>query len=220
MAETKPDIAFATSVVIRFAENPSWPHIEDVKTIIRHLKATRTVSIIYCGEKEGELIVKSYSDSDWAGDHATRKSTSGFIFMLNGEAVSWCSKRQATVAMSSTNAEYVALILAAKKATWLRLLLTEIGLLNKEDQYAEIKVAQVSKEEEQIKADVEWQEEEELSMTLTSKIAPTALATLSPLTSNDSSLGVSLKEDNQGSIAFAHNPVFHAHTQHIDIQHH
>ncbi len=60
--------------------------------------------------------------------------------MLNGGLVSWCSKKQATVALSSTKAEYVTLTFAAKEATWMRLLLTEIGLLDKEGQYTEIKV--------------------------------------------------------------------------------
>ena len=110
---------------------------------MRYLKATKTVGITYGGGEGGDnLTIRGYSDSDWAGDHATRKSTSGFIFMLNGGPVSWCSKRQATVALSSTEAEYVALTLAAKEATWLRLLLTKIGLLDEDGQYAVIKVAQ------------------------------------------------------------------------------
>ena len=109
---------------------------------MRYLKATRSVGITYGGEEGGggDLIIKGYSDSDWAGDHATRKLTSGFVFMLNGGPVSWYAKRQATVALSSTEAEYVALTLAAKEATWLRLLLTKLGLLKASDQYAEIKV--------------------------------------------------------------------------------
>ncbi len=116
MVETRPDIAFATSVVSRFAKNPSRQHTEAVKTIMRYLKATRNLGITYGGE-EGDLIIKGFSDSDWASDHASRKSTSGFVFMLNGGPVSWYSKRQATVALSSREAEYVALILAAKEAT-------------------------------------------------------------------------------------------------------
>lgn len=221
MVETRPDIAFATLVVSRFAKNPSRQHTEAVKTVKRYLKATKTVGITYGGDEGGDLIIKGYFDSDWAGDHATRKSTSGFIFMLNGGPVSgWGSKRQATVALSSTEAEYVGLTLAAKEATWLRLLLTEIGLLHEEGQYAVINVAQGSKGTEQIKADDAGQEGEAPSMTLTSNAAPTASAPLPPLTSNDSSLLLLLKGDNQGSIALAHNPVFHARTKHIDIQHH
>ena len=184
-----------------------------------YLKATRTVKITYGGEKGGELIIKGYSDSDWASDHSTRKSTSGFIFMLNGGPISWRSKKQATVALSSTEAEYVALTLAAKEATWLRLLLTEIGLLDEESQYAEIKMAQGSIGEEQIKADVVRQEEEAPSIILASNKTPTTPAPLLSLTSNDSSFSISLKRDHPGSIALVHNLIFHACTKHIDIKH-
>ncbi len=152
------------------------------------------------------------------------------IFMLNGGPVSWCSKRQATVALSSTEAEYVALTLAVKEATWLRLLLTEIGLLDEDGQYAVIKVAQ-STGTEQIKDDAAGQEGEVPSRTLTSNAArpdaaPIDVATTVPtgplsLTNTDNSpASLFLKGDNQGSIALAHNPVFHARTKHIDIQHH
>lgn len=88
------------------------------------------------------MLVEGYSDSDWAGDGGGRRSASGFIFMLNGGPVSWCSKRQSTVALSSTEAGYVALTLAAKEATWLRLLLTELGLLQPDQQHALIKVSE------------------------------------------------------------------------------
>lgn len=184
---------------------------------MQYLKATRTIRIAYGGEEGGDLIIKGYSDSDWAGDHATRKSSSGFIFMLNGGLVSWCSKRQATVALSQTEAEYVALTFAAKEATWLRLLLIEIGLLDEEGQYAVIKVTQGSIGAEQIQADAAGQMGGAPSMNLTSNAAP---APLPSLTNNNSSASLSLKGDNQGSIAFAHNPVFHARTKPIDIQHH
>ena len=64
-----------------------------------------------------KFLIEGYSDSDWAGDRESRKSRSGFIFVLNGGPVSWCSKRQPTVALSSTEAEYIALTLAVKEAT-------------------------------------------------------------------------------------------------------
>ncbi len=102
MVKTRPDIAFATSVVSRFAKNPSRKHKEAVKTIMRYLKATRTLGITYGGEEEGDLIIKGYSDSDWASDHAIKKSTSESIFMLYERPVSWCSKKQTTVVLSST----------------------------------------------------------------------------------------------------------------------
>lgn len=117
MVETRPDIAFATSVASRFSKNPPQQHTEAVQTILRYLKGSRDRGITFGGGKD--LIIEGCSDPDWAGDKESRKSTSGFIFMLNGGPVSWCSKRQPTVALSSIEAEYIALTLAAKEATWM-----------------------------------------------------------------------------------------------------
>ena len=98
--ETRPDISFATSVASRFAKNPGHQHTEAVKTILRYLKGSRERGITYGGQDK--LLVEGYSESDRAGDKDDWKSTSGFIFMLNGGPVSWCSKKQRTVALSST----------------------------------------------------------------------------------------------------------------------
>lgn len=117
MVETRPDIAFAASIASRFAKNPSYQHTEAVKTILRYLKGFRKWGTTY--GREDELRIEDYLDSDWAGDKESRESSSGYIFMLNGGPVSWCSKRQATVALPSTEAEYIALTLSAKEATWL-----------------------------------------------------------------------------------------------------
>ncbi len=195
MVETRPDIAFATSVVARFAKNPGHQHIEAAKTVLRYLKGLRERGITFGGQDK--LLVEGYSDFDWAGDKEDQKSTSGFIFMLNGRSVSWRSKKQATVALLSTEAEYIALTLAAKKATWLRLLLTELGLLQPDKQHALIKVLEQNKSTQAIQDHSnEHRGGGELEI-----IMP-------------------LKGDNQGSIALIHNPVFHSRTKHINIQHH
>lgn len=88
MVETRPDIAFTTLIISRFAKNPSQRHTEVVKTILQYLKATNTVGITYGSNDKGDLTIRGYFNSDWARDHATRKSTSGFVFMLNGGPVS------------------------------------------------------------------------------------------------------------------------------------
>lgn len=111
--------------------------------------------------------------------------------------MSWCSKRQATVALSSTKAEYIALTLAAKDAIWLRLLFTKLGLLLPDQQHAKIKIAYSNTSGKAIKAD-----QNTLGEMATGKYS------------------IPLRDDNQGSIALAYNPVFHARTKHIDIQHH
>lgn len=214
MVETRPDVAFATSVASRFAKNPGHQHMEAVKTILRYLKGSRDRGITYGGLDQEQLLVEGYSDSDWAGDKESRRSTSGFIFMLNGGPVSWCSKRQPTVALSSTEAEYIALTLAAKEATWLRLLLTELGLVQPDQQHALIKVSQNNTSVHAIHRDLHDERggEDELSE-LAEKNEPAKIPKVTEIV-------VPLKGDNQGSIALAHNPVFHSRTKHIDIQHH
>ena len=91
MVETRPDIAIATSLVSRFAKNPSHQHTEAVKTILKYFKGSKHRGITYGGDEE--LKIEGYSDSDWAGDKESQKSTSDFIFMLNGGPISWRSKK-------------------------------------------------------------------------------------------------------------------------------
>lgn len=73
--------------------------------------------------------MEGYSDSDSVGDKKSQKSTFGFIFILNRELISWCLKKLVIIALSSTEAEYIALTLAVKKTIWLYLLLTKLGFL-------------------------------------------------------------------------------------------
>lgn len=86
MVEIRPDIAFSVAVAARFAKNPSHTHTEAVKTILRYLKGSIDRGITYGGEDK--LLGEGYSHSNWAGDKESRKSTSGFVFMLNGGPVS------------------------------------------------------------------------------------------------------------------------------------
>ncbi len=193
MVQTRPDISFATSVASRFAKNPGHQHTEAVKTILRFLKSSRDRGIIYGGQDK--LLVDGYSDSDWAGDKNSRKSTSDFIFILNRGPVSWCSKKQSIVALSSIEAEYIALTLAAKEVTWLRLLLKELGLLQPDQQHALIKVSEHNTSSHAIDNDFD-------------------------IACGGGEIVIPLKGDNLGSIALAHNQVFHSRTMYIDIQHH
>ena len=84
MLETRPNIAFAISVISRLAKNPFRQQTKVVKTIMRYLKATRSIGITYGRKKGGEnFIIKGYSDSNRAGDYTAKKSVSGFVFILN-----------------------------------------------------------------------------------------------------------------------------------------
>ena len=119
---TRPDIAFATSTVAQFSENPGWAHWEAVKRIYRYLIGTKSLELTYGGDKRGLV---GYVDADGASQEH-RRAISGYVFMVDGGAVSWSSKKQELVTLSTAEAEYVAQTYAAKEAIWLRRLLMEI----------------------------------------------------------------------------------------------
>ena len=161
MLRTRPDIAFPVGALSQYNTNYGKPHWIAVKRILWYLQATKHLQLTYISPT-GLL---GYCDADYGGDTDDRRSFSGFAFMFAGGAVSWSSKKQRTVALSSTEAEYMAVTQAAKEATWFRRLLKEIKHFVDD--------------------------------------TPTTIF-----------------EDNQGCIALAKNPAYHAKTKHIDIQHH
>jgi len=124
---TRPDLAFSMSRLSRYLDNPSSEHEIALKRVFRYLKGTIGHGLTFqaC---ENEPFVYGYSDADWAGDVETRKSTSGYAFFVAGGLVSWKTRLQSIVTLSSTEAEYAALAETLREAAWLRSLLTEIGL--------------------------------------------------------------------------------------------
>ena len=129
---TRPDIAFATSTVAQYSENPSWKHWEAVKTIFRYLLGIKNLQLTYEGE-ERDLV--GYIDADGAlQDH--RRAISGYVFMADGGAVSWSSKKQELVTLSTMKAKYITATHAAKEAIWLQCLLMELfGSFNTQPHY-------------------------------------------------------------------------------------
>lgn len=123
MLGTRPDIAFAVSVVSRHASNPDSLHWQAVKRIFRYLKGSLKLQLTFRGPLQ---VLSVYSDADWAGDHDTRRSTSGFLFNIGSGAISWSAKRQPTVALSSCEAEYMGQTQATKEAIWLKSLLAQL----------------------------------------------------------------------------------------------
>jgi len=119
---TRPDIAFATSTVAQFFENPGQAHWEAVKRIFRYLKGTRDLSLVYGGKRED---LQGWVDADGASQEH-RRAISGYVFMVDGGAISWSSKKQELVTLSTTEAEYVAATHAAKEGMWLRALFGEV----------------------------------------------------------------------------------------------
>ncbi|KAL4271204.1 hypothetical protein GQ457_13G028940 [Hibiscus cannabinus] len=121
---TRPDIAQAVGVVSRYMANPGREHWNAVKRILRYIKGSLNVALCYGGS---DFLISGYVDSDYAGDLDKSKSTTGYVFTITGGAVSWVSKLQSVVAMSTTEAEYVAATQASKEAMWLKMLLEELG---------------------------------------------------------------------------------------------
>ena len=159
---TRPDIAFTISQLSQFNSCPITAHLAAAKRCLRYFRHTLDIGLTFSGSNG--LVLEAFSDADW-GAGEDRKSVSGYIFLLAGAAICWQSRKQSTVALSSTEAEYIALVQAAKELLWILQLLDDLGItdvINRNIIY----------------------------------------------------------EDNQGAIALAKNPEYHARTKHIDIQYH
>ena len=122
---SRPDITYSVSTLAKFSSHPNKQHWIALKRVLRYLKGTVLHGITYTRKSSKECI--SYSDADWAGDLDDRKSTSGYLFQVSGGAVTWRSKKQSSVALSTAEAEYMALSSAAQEAVWLRQLTAELG---------------------------------------------------------------------------------------------
>ena len=123
---TRPDIAQAVGALAKFMATPTTVHFQAAKGVLRYIAGTKDYGINFSGKDQGGL--RGYCDADYAGDLDTRRSTTGYVFIINGGAICWSSKRQPTVAASTTEAEYMAAAHAVKEALWLRKLATDLQL--------------------------------------------------------------------------------------------
>ena len=123
---TRPDVSYALSVTSRYQSDPGDGHWTAVKNILKYLRRTKDSFLIY---GEGNLKIVGYTDASFQTDKDDSKSQSGYIFTLNGGAVSWKSSKQETTADSTTEAEYIAASDAAKEAVWIRKFVTELGVV-------------------------------------------------------------------------------------------
>jgi len=119
---TRPDITYTVSVLSKYADNPRLVHWNAVKHVFTYLAGTKDLWLTF-GDSMAKL--EGYTDAD-GSVHEDRKAVSGYAFLLDGGAVSWSSKKQEIIALSTTEAEYVATTHAAKEALWLRSLIGEI----------------------------------------------------------------------------------------------
>lgn len=122
---SRPDIAYAVGIVSRYLDRYNNLHWNAVKRIMRYLSHTKNHGILYSKCENLNLI--GFSDSDYAADIDTRRSTSGYIFKLSNGPITWTSKRQTVVSLSTAEAEYIAACLTVKDSIWIRKLLSELG---------------------------------------------------------------------------------------------
>jgi transposase InsO family protein len=136
MLGTRPDIAFAVASLSQFSSNPGQSHWAAVRHVLRYLCGSAHYKLTYGPAPsltpESSILrlptLQGYCDSDWGADRDDRRSVTGYVFMLGGGAVSWQSKKQHTVALSSVEAEYMASTQATKEALWWRTFLIELGM--------------------------------------------------------------------------------------------
>ena len=129
MISTRPDLSYSISLLSRFMSNPGCDHWNALKWLLRYIKSTENVSLNFC-KRNSTLDLVGYVDSDFAGDRDSRKSTTAYQFTLGGNCISWKSQLQPLVALSTTEAEYVAVTDEFKEAIWLQGFLKEAKLLD------------------------------------------------------------------------------------------
>ena len=117
MLGTRPDITYAVTKLAQFAANPLKDHMSKAQYICCYLNSTPNYSLVYDGS--GDEGVIAFTDSDWAADPIKRRSITGYFFKLAGGIFSWQSRAQKTIALSSTEAEYMALSDCSRKAMWI-----------------------------------------------------------------------------------------------------
>ncbi|KAJ9558089.1 hypothetical protein OSB04_012703 [Centaurea solstitialis] len=125
---TRPDVAYSVSVTSRYQQNPGEPHWVAVKNILKYLRRTKEMFLVFGGSKD-EISVTGYFDASFQTDRDDFRSQSGYVFTLNGGAISWKSSKQDTIADSTTEAEYIAACDAAKEAVWLRNFLSDLRVV-------------------------------------------------------------------------------------------
>ena len=122
---TRPDISFAVNKLAQFLNNPGQAHVEAAIRILRYLKGTKNWSLNLGGRVAD---IAGYTDSDWGGDRDDRKSIGAYVFRMGDGAITWKTKKQSSVALSSVEAEYMAMCQAAKEAVWLTSLLKDFDI--------------------------------------------------------------------------------------------
>jgi len=128
MVCTRPDLSQALSMISRYMRDPGKDHWEVVKWVLRYIKGTMDVGLVFKKDSTSKHECIRYINSDYAGDLDKRRSTTGYVFTLSQAPVSWRSILQSTIALSTTEAEYVAMTEVMKETIWLQELLDDLRI--------------------------------------------------------------------------------------------
>ena len=128
LAHTRPDHAYALSIVIQFTHNLGEQHMNAVMRILRYLKFSPGKGILFAKNVDCQSV-DAYSDANWAGEIDDRQSTSGYFTFVGCNLVTWRTKKKNVIARSSAKAEFRGMALGICEALWLRLLLIDLGYL-------------------------------------------------------------------------------------------
>lgn len=126
LSHTRPDIAFAVSLVSQFMHSPREVHLQASHRILQYLKGTPGRGILY--KRNGNAIIEAYTDADYAGSVIDRRSTTGYCTFLGGNLVTWRSKKQNVVARSSAEAEFRAMAQGICELLWLKIILEDLKI--------------------------------------------------------------------------------------------
>ena len=125
---TRLDISHVVGVFAQFMQSPTCVHLNVGRKVLQYLKGTINHGLFY--DKVNDLTISAFSDADWTGSMNDRRSTSGYVFLLGTTTISWSSKKQPTVALSSTEAEYRAMTNAICEAMWIKKLMKDLCIEN------------------------------------------------------------------------------------------
>lgn len=191
---TAPDLAFAVPALSKHTSCLITNHHSAMGRVPRYLQATKNIGILYDGESKTSAMPETvcYTDLDWAGDRDKRQSTSSFGVVLYGGALSWKTRKQDIVALSTTEAKYIALTEASKEVMWMRRLLCKIETPDINSHSTDIR-------EHHHDSSMQWDPVEDINpMPILSR--PTTICL-----------------DNQRAMKLADNPQFHNRSKQIDI---
>ena len=124
---TRPDISASISILARKVSKPNQEDWNELKRVMRYLKTTVHSKLVLSNDAADSFNFQGFADADWAETRIDRKSNSGYVFLFNGSAVSWCCRKQSCVSLSSTEAEYIALTEACKEVKWFLQLFADLN---------------------------------------------------------------------------------------------